>query len=180
MTGPTPSRPYMPGYGIVGPDQGSGLLPWSWAEERLAAARNYWIATVRPDGRPHVMPVWAVWHEASLWFSSSLGSRKIRNLRANPYCAATTEDAADPVVLEGTAEVVTDLDRIATFLARSNAKYEVDYGIDFLDPAVNATVRIRPHWAFALKHDDFSGSPTRWAFPPPAAGRVVDSVNREH
>src|SRR6266508_4004121 len=144
MTGPRPSRPYMPGYGIVGPDQGSGLLPWSWAEERLAAARNYWVATVRPDGRPHAMPVWAVWHDAVLWFSSSLGSRKIRNLRLYPHCVATTEDAADPVVLEGTAEVVTDLDRIAEFLALSNAKYEVSYGIDFLDPAVNATVRIRP------------------------------------
>ncbi len=111
----------------------------------------------------------AVWHDAVLWFSSSLGSRKIRNLRTNPHCVATTEDAADPVVLEGTAEVVTDLDRIAEFLALSNAKYEVSYGIDFLDPAVNATVRIRPRWAFALKHDDFSGSPTRWAFPPPLA-----------
>jgi hypothetical protein len=68
------------------------------------------------------------------------------------------------VVLEGTAEVVTDRDRIAEFLARSNAKYDVDYGIEFLDPAVNATVRIQPRWAFALRQDDFSGSPTRWEF----------------
>jgi len=135
MTEPIASRPFMPGYGIVDADRGSGLLPWSYAEERLAASRNYWLATVRPDARPHVMPVWAVWHDGSLWFSSSLGSRKIRNLRANPHCVATTERADDPVVLEGTAEIVTDLDVIADFLAHSNAKYEVDYGVDFLDPA---------------------------------------------
>jgi Pyridoxamine 5'-phosphate oxidase len=107
-----------------------------------------------------------------LWFSSSLGSRKIRNLRANPECVATVENAADPVILEGTAEVVTDLDRIAEFLAGSNAKYEVDYGIDFLDPVVNATVRIAPRRAFALRQDDFTGSPTRWAFPPPPASKA--------
>ena len=46
----------MPGYGIVGPDEGRGLLPWSWAEERLIASHDYWVATVWPDGRPHVMP----------------------------------------------------------------------------------------------------------------------------
>jgi hypothetical protein len=37
------------------------------------------VATVRPDGRPHVMPVWAVWDQGLLWFSSSLGSRKSHN-----------------------------------------------------------------------------------------------------
>ena len=34
----------MPGYGISGPTEGSGLLHWSWATERLTAARNYWPA----------------------------------------------------------------------------------------------------------------------------------------
>jgi PPOX class probable F420-dependent enzyme len=154
----------MPGYGILGADQGTGLLPWSWALDRLTVSRNYWIATVRPDGRPHAMPVWAVWLRDALWFSSSLRSRKVRNLQANPNCVATTEDATDPVVLEGTAQIVTDLDRIAEFLAASNRKYEVDYGLDFLDPAVNATVRVTPRSAFALREADFTGSPTRWAW----------------
>ena len=44
-----------------------------------------------------------------------------------------------------------------------NAKYGTDYGPDFLDPAVNATVRVRPHAAFALLQRDFRGSPTRWS-----------------
>ena len=56
MSEPNARRPYMPGYGIVGPGEGRGLLPWSWAEERLIASHDYWVATVWPDGRPHVMP----------------------------------------------------------------------------------------------------------------------------
>jgi hypothetical protein len=48
------------------------------------------------------------------------------------------------VVIEGTARVIDELDRIAVFLVASNAKYEVDHRIDFLDPAVNATVRVSP------------------------------------
>ena len=159
---PQASRPYMPGYGID--DAADGLLTWVEALRRLTGARNFWLATVRPDGRPHLMPVWAVWHEDALWFSSSLGSRKIRNLQAEPRCALSTEDGNRPLVVEGRAEIVTDLDRIAAFLAASNAKYKVDYGIDFLDPAVNASVRVAPDWAFALDEQTFTTSPTRWRF----------------
>src|SRR5262249_26976380 len=49
------SRPYMPGYGLLGPDEGTGLLPWPWAEERLTSSRNYWVVSLWPDGRPHAM-----------------------------------------------------------------------------------------------------------------------------
>jgi PPOX class probable F420-dependent enzyme len=154
----------MPGYGVLAADRVTGLLEWDEAVRRMVASRNFWLATVRPDGRPHVMPVWAVWRDGGLWFSSSVGSRKIHNLRGEPRCTLTTEDARNPVVVEGTAEVVTDLAQIAGFLADSNAKYGVDYGIDFLDPAVNATVRVTPVWAFALNERDFTGSPTRWRF----------------
>ena len=58
MREPRSSRPHMPGYGTLGPEEGTGLLPWSWAVERLKASRNDWLATVRPEGGPHVMPVW--------------------------------------------------------------------------------------------------------------------------
>lgn len=154
----------MPGYGILGPTDGTGLLPWSWAEQRLRDSRNYWLATVRPDGRPHVMPVWAVWDAGRLWFSSSLGSRKIRNLRAEPRCTVTTEDAAAPVVVDGVAEIVTDPAALERLLALENAKYATDYGIEMLDPQRNATVRFTPRWGFGLDSADFTGSPTRWLF----------------
>jgi hypothetical protein len=50
---PKAGRPHMPGYGIK--DDGDKLLPWSWAAEQLAKSRNYWLTTVRPDGKPHTV-----------------------------------------------------------------------------------------------------------------------------
>jgi len=152
----------MPGYGLLGPDEGTGLLPWPWAKERLTSSRNYWVVSLWPDGRPHAMPVWWLWHEGAFWFSSSNGSRKARNLAADPRCVVTTEDAADPVVIEGSAERVTEPEALATMLALENAKYDTNYTIDLLDPDVNAVYRVRPRWVFGLRHDDFTGSPTRW------------------
>jgi PPOX class probable F420-dependent enzyme len=161
---PRPSRPYTPGYGIKGPDEGSRLLPWSWASERLAASRNYWVITLWPDGRPHVMPVWGVWDDEAVWFSSSLRSGKARNAAADPRCAVTTEDAAEPVVLEGRAEVIADTDAIGRVVDRMNVTYDAGMTVDFLDPVANATIRVRPNRAVGIAHDDFTGSPTRWVF----------------
>jgi PPOX class probable F420-dependent enzyme len=166
MADPLASRPYMPGYGILAPDEGTGLLPWSWARRRLADSHDYWVSTVRPDGRPHAMPVWGVWLDACIWFSSSRRSRKARNLAERPDCVVTTDDALNPVVLEGRAELITEPAEIARFLDTLNAKYATSYGIDFLDPEVNATFRARPAQVIALREGDFTGSPTRWRFPP--------------
>ena len=76
-------RPRMPTtYGIA--TQSGGTLPWSWAEEQLRAARNYWVCSTRPDGRPHAMPVWGLWLDGAVLFSTDPSSRKGRNLTANP------------------------------------------------------------------------------------------------
>ena len=154
----------MPGYGIRGPGEGTGLLPWSWAEERLAACRNYWLVTTWPDGWPHAMPVWGVWHAGAVWFCTGGRSRKARNLAADPRCVVATEDALDPVVVEGSARIRREDDALARFLDAYNAKYGTQIGQDFLDPGVNITVEVRPERAFGLLHDDFTGSPTRWTF----------------
>jgi PPOX class probable F420-dependent enzyme len=164
VSDPRPSRPYMPGYGIVGTDTGRGLLPWSWAKERLIASYHYWVATVWPDGRPHVMPVWGIWHDESVWFSSSAQSRKARNLRADPRCVVTTDNAIEPVVVEGVAEVVRELGAIQELVSRVNAKYSSELTVEFLNPEVNATFRVRPRWVFSLNDKEFIESPTRWVF----------------
>ena len=110
------------------------------------------------------MPVWGTWDGAAFWFSSGGRSRKVRNLRRDPRCVLTADDAHDPVVVDGLAEVIEDLAGIEAFLARLNAKYATSYDLAFLDPALNATVRVRPRSAFALLARDFAGSPTRWTF----------------
>jgi hypothetical protein len=167
MAGPVSDRPAMPGYGVLPADQGSGLLPWSEAERRLTVSHDYWCATIGRGGRPHVMPVWGVWLDGRLWFSSGLRSRKARNLAADPRCTMTTDDAQNPVVLEGVAARVTDRDGIARFLDAMNARYDAGMTAEFLDPAVNGTYAVRPERAFAITHEDFTGSPTRWSFPAP-------------
>jgi PPOX class probable F420-dependent enzyme len=150
----------MPGYGVVGPADGSGLLPWSWAEERLARSKYYWVATAWPDGRPHLTPVWGTWHDGAVWFSCSAGSRKARNLDADARCVVTTDDPVRPVVVEGTAERRTARADAAVFAAQESSKYETDITVDFvLD---NALYRVTPSRVFGLDEDDFTGSPTRW------------------
>jgi PPOX class probable F420-dependent enzyme len=165
MTEPTAARPYMPGYGVQPADAGRGLLPWSWAEQRLTGSHDFWLATVTPDGAPHLMPVWAVWHLGQLWFSSSNGSRKARNLTGQPRCSLATGDPLEPVVVQGRAERVTDPAALAAMLAAENAKYGTSYGPDMVDPASNSVFRLRPEWVFALDSRDFTGSPTRFTFP---------------
>ena len=152
----------MPGYGILDADAGTGLLAWSWAAERLAVSHDYWLATVWPDGRPHVMPVWGVWARGAVWFSSSGQSRKARNLEHDPRAVVTTDDALAPVVVEGVAARIVDAATITEFAGWVNAKYSTSYDVDFF--AENACFWLRPTWAFALRSDDFEGSPTRWDF----------------
>jgi hypothetical protein len=165
--GPAADRPFMPGYGILAADAGSGLIPWAEAQRRLTVSHDYWCATARPDGRPHVMPVWGVWLEDELWFSSSRRSRKALDLAADPRCTMTTDDALNPVVVDGVAERVTEGERIAAFVDAINAKYDADMTVDFQDPAVNGTYAVRAVTVIAMTHDDFPGSPTRWRFGAP-------------
>lgn len=159
---PRAGRPYMPGYGIRAADDGDGLLPWTWAIERLVKSRNFWLATARPDGEPHLMPVWAVWMADALWFSCSNDSRKTKNLRADGRCSLATDDAAAPVVVQGVAEVVCDPAELRGLLDAENAKYGTDYGIEMLDPALNTCFKVRPAKVIGLDSADFTGSPTRW------------------
>lgn len=159
----------MPGYGV--PGEPNGMLPWSAAEQRLTASHDYWLATRWPDGRPHVMPVWGAWFDDRLWFSTDQGSRKARNLRADPRCAVTTDNAFEPVVLEGVAGLVADRSAVEAFTEVVRRKYSSEwledvYTVDFFDGALGggATYRITPTSVFALDTSEFASSPTRWEF----------------
>lgn len=163
MSHPQVSRPLIPGAPI--PDGDDGLLNWAWALDRLASSQNYWLSTVWPDGRPHSMPVWGVWHDTAIWFFSSIHARKIQNLRGEPRCVLTTQDVGEPVVFEGVAETVTEPGRLQAFLRQLNQKYEVDLGADTIDPAQNATVRVAPQRVIALPAPGGDAFPTRWTFP---------------
>src|SRR5436305_12473360 len=110
---PRASRPFAPGYGLS--EDSKGLLAWSWVKKQMGNCRTFWIASVHPSNRPHVMPVWGVWVDDAFYFSTGRKSRKGRNLSANPACTITTDDGANAVIVEGIAEEVkndTTLERV--------------------------------------------------------------------
>ena len=151
-------RPSMPeGYGLEDPDE--GFLSWEWVTDRLTAARNYWIASTRPDGRPHCSPVWGVWLEDAVYFSTARASRKGRNLAARPDATIHLESGDEVVVLEGrVGEFPADqpLDRIA-------APYAEKYGMKPpLDDPTNVLYALRPSLVLAWRESDFPKSATRW------------------
>ncbi|HLJ08127.1 MAG TPA: pyridoxamine 5'-phosphate oxidase, partial [Acidimicrobiia bacterium] len=76
----------------------------------------------------------------------------------------STEDPAEPVVVEGPAELVTDLAVLERVLAAENEKYETSYGMDMFAPEHNCCFALAPKRVFALASADFTGSPTRWTF----------------
>jgi hypothetical protein len=161
MAEPKASRPHMPGYGILDPDKGKGLLPWSWASERLAKAHTYWVATTRRDARPHVMPVWGVWLDVAFCFSTGSQSRKARNLAENPRCVITCEVSEAQIIVEGVAEVMIGSELNRSFADAYGPKYEWDMD-GFNEPvyAVKATVV----FGFTAAAGEFTSTATRWTF----------------
>jgi PPOX class probable F420-dependent enzyme len=157
---PEAARPRFPGvYGIH--DDEDGLLDWSWAEERLVAARNYWVATVRPDGSPHAMPVWGLWHEDAFYFSSAPDSRKAKNLAGNPAVTVHLESGDEVVVVEGTAGYASDEE----LLRRLGGDYSSKYSFDVSFTGGRSLVVVRPRVAYAWVEQDFPSSATRFTFP---------------
>ncbi len=148
----------MPGYGIVSESEGEGLLPWSWARDRLAAARNYFLSTTRPDGSPHVMVVWGLFVDDTFQFSTSATSRKGKNLAANPRCVVCPEGGEEAVILEGTAGAIEDAAR-ARFAADYKTKY--DYDVSGMSEPVYV---VRPRVVYGQIEKTFTKSATRWLF----------------
>jgi general stress protein 26 len=147
----------MPGYGIS--ENAEGMVPWSWAEERLRSSRNYWVASLHPAGRPHLMPVWAVWMGPLLYFSTAKTSRKARNLYANQNISVSTEHGEKAVIIEGSAVVEEDHTVLRAVWDAYKAKY--DWGLEGEPMFV---VRPRVVFAFIETAEQFSTAATRWRF----------------
>lgn len=159
MTEPKASRPHMPGYGILDADKGRGLLPWSWATDRLAKAHTYWVATTRSDARPHVMPVWGVWLDDAFCFSTGNQSRKARNLAENPRCVISCEVDEAQIMVEGVAEIIIGSELKRRFADAYGPKYEWDME-GFNEPVY--AVRPAVVFGFTTAGGEFTATATRW------------------
>ena len=160
---PKPSRIHAPGYGF--PKATKGLLPWSWAEQRLKKSHNYWITTVKPEGAPHTMVIWALWQDGRVLFSTGSNSRKAQNLAQKPNCIVCTEHAQEAVIVEGVAEVA-DLPARRKFLPAYEKKYKFDMSTmkDGILSMKEPVFAVRPSVVFALPEKHFQSKSTRWKF----------------
>jgi hypothetical protein len=152
-------RPAMPaGYGIKGPQEGRGLLPWSHVESRMQSARNYWLVTSTADGIPHAAPVWGLWHDGAFYFSTDPKSRKGLDLSSGRPVVVHLESGDEAVILEGQPAGVRDGELLKRLDELYFKKYE--FHLD-----VGASYRVEPLKAFAWSETDFPTSATRWIFP---------------
>ena len=161
---PVAGRPEVPA-GYQPPGGEERLLPWQHARRRLEEARHYWVATVRPDGRPHVTPIWGVWLDDAFYFDGSPETRRHRNIAHNPAVAVHLEDGADVVIVEGVAEAVADPPRSLT--ERLAAAYSAKYAALGYAPEPDTwdrggLYRMRPRKALAWTQ--FPDDMTRWLF----------------
>ncbi len=147
--------------------------PGLHARRRLEEGRLYWLATVRSDARPHVMPVLAVWLDWALYFVAGSRSRKARNLALNPECVVTVEVDDAHLVIEGPAATLRDeatLQRIARAYAckygwsvRVQDTRFVGDGAPTAGPPPYDVYELAPATIFAFGTKE-AFSPTRWCF----------------
>jgi PPOX class probable F420-dependent enzyme len=120
-------------------DPGAGATPWSDAAEVLERAELYWLTTVRADGRPHVTPLIAVWHDGAVHFCTGPGEQKARNLEHAPLVALTTGNntwnRGLDVVVEGAARRIVDNDALQSLADAYEAKYGDAWHFDVGDGA---------------------------------------------
>ena len=141
------------------------MLPWSFVEERLQGALNYWVATVGSGGAPHVRPVDGVWVGGALCFSGSPESRWARNIEANPAISVNLGSEEDAIILQGDAERVTEASHplAAPSAEASKAKYPRYYpGAG--TPPFRPFWCLRPRRVYAWTLSGFASNPTRWDF----------------
>ena len=164
MTQPRADRPVTePGYGI--PKTRKGILEWAWARERLTDELIYWVSSVRPNGRPHVTPIWGAWVDDAFWMEGGSGTRRFRNLAENPAAVVTVERGNDAVIVEGDAERVFDLTpELTAGLVQGYAKYKMSHGY-VPDPAGwqdGGIWRVKPRKVLAWSN--YPRDATRWTF----------------
>jgi hypothetical protein len=166
------------GYGVP-------VISWSRVRERLEQGftqspesggphrHTCWLATVRPDGRPHVMPLGVLWIDDALYFTAGPSTRKAKNLASNPHCVITVATHDFDLVIEGEVTKVSDQDKlqhIADAYAVSSWKptvrdraFYAEYSAPSAGPPPWEVYEVIPVTIFGLGTAEPYGA-TRWSF----------------
>jgi PPOX class probable F420-dependent enzyme len=166
-----------------------GAIPMDWApvEARLAQGfaqapetggpnrHTCWLATLNPDGTPHVTGIGASWNDGALWFETGLRTRKARNVTRDPRCSLSLAVREFDITVEGRAELITDPDAVAEYAARaaaggwparvddSGTALTADYSAQSAGKPPWHVFRIATHRATAVQTVEPFGA-TRWTF----------------
>lgn len=119
------TRPQFPqGYA----DHPTSEVAWEYVEKRLRESKNYWLCSVRPDGRPHVVPRWGVFLDGKFYYDGSSETRHARNIGKNPHVSLHLESGSDVVIMEGESAPAgqPDLSLAFRLVEAYRAKYEND------------------------------------------------------
>ncbi|TJZ52876.1 pyridoxamine 5'-phosphate oxidase family protein [Streptomyces piniterrae] len=156
--------------------EGATATDWAAAVGGLTEAEIFWLSTVRPDGRPHVTPLLAVWADGALHFCTGPDERKAKNLAVNPHCVLTTSTAGGndlhaglDVIVEGEAVRVEDEMTLRGLADLYVAKYGSDWRFEVRDGAFHGAgnravvFRVEPATAFGFARGETYGQ-TRWTF----------------
>ncbi|WP_156754424.1 pyridoxamine 5'-phosphate oxidase family protein [Actinokineospora pegani] len=135
-------------------EPGADATSWADTVALLETAELYWLTTVRADGRPHVTPVVAVWHDNAIYFTTAPIEQKMRNMEANPEVVVTTGVATWvkglDVVVEGDVHVITDVEHLQRLTSVFDAKYDDDRGWN-LEVTDIGEARVANHPAVVLR-----------------------------
>ena len=154
---------------------GAKPIPWSRALKALRSSTQgtYWLATTRPDGRPHVAAVGALWVDGKIYIVSGARTRKSRNLAARPSCVVSASLTGIDLVFEGTALRVTDRPTLVRLAKRyaaggwparvSGKAFTAEYSASSAGPPPWNLYVVRPKTAFGVATAEPSGA-TRWRF----------------
>jgi general stress protein 26 len=150
---------------------GASARPWAEVRDVLDRSEMFWLSTVRGNGRPHVTPLPAVWLDGALHFCTSRPEQKTKNLERNPACTITTGTntlhAGLDVVVEGTAERVTDAGQLRELASLWKSKLDWDFevvtdGFQDAEGRDGLVFAVRPTKVLAFGKDPYSQ--TRYRF----------------
>lgn len=156
-------RPSMPDYGITA-DKTDGMLTWDWLDTQMEKSRNYWICTTRKDGRPHAAPVWGVWVDNTLFFSSGTTAVKSRNIARNPNVVVHLESGDDTVICEGKLVTLDHTDPRKPNIFKDYAQKYSFNPADNDDPEKGKWYELQPEKIMTWLESDFLNSVTYWLF----------------
>lgn len=154
---PTRTRPDIPKeYGV--PETEEGMVEWSWVVDQLVKAKNYWLISLYPDGRPHCVPSWGAWVEGKLYFSGGDMTRHAKNLETDPTLIAHLESGDQVVIVYGKAEPAASV--APDTIKKIEADYTTKYGA-----GEGATYALVPDKVIAWT--TYPTTPTRFLFNTP-------------